>query len=101
MNQPTLRVLMKPSGPNGAGITVLRMRDWLSGALEFQAICTKLGLLKMNNTGSDLGGRALALGDLIDAHIRLFLRNATIVFAVRCRFPDSPAVKLYKACCVL
>ncbi|CAN7347674.1 hypothetical protein LJR235_001919 [Pararhizobium sp. LjRoot235] len=49
MDQPTLRVRMKPSGPNGAGITVLRMRDWLSGALEFQAICTKLGLLKMNN----------------------------------------------------
>ena len=46
-----LRVRMKPRGPKGAGITALRTRDWLSGALEFQAICTKLGFEKMNSIG--------------------------------------------------
>jgi hypothetical protein len=51
MDQPMLRVRMKPRGPKGAGITALRTRDWLSGALEFQAICTKLGFEKMNSIG--------------------------------------------------
>lgn len=63
-DQPTLRVRMKPSGPNGAGITALRTRDWLSGALEFQAICTKLGFEKINSIGvRTLGAERQSLRD--------------------------------------
>jgi hypothetical protein len=51
MDQPMLRVRMKPSGPNGADITTLRSRDWFAGTTEFHAIWTKFGLLKMNNIG--------------------------------------------------
>ena len=46
-DQPTFDVRMTPSGPKGTSTKRLRTRDWLFGTLEFQAIWTKLGLLKM------------------------------------------------------
>jgi hypothetical protein len=56
-DQPMLRVRIKPSGPIGASMTVLRTRDWFWGTTPFQAICTKLGLLKMNSMGLVLKSR--------------------------------------------
>ncbi|MBB5534931.1 hypothetical protein GGD55_001614 [Rhizobium giardinii] len=42
----------------------MRTRDWLSGALEFQAICTKLGFEKINSIGvRTLGAERQSLRD--------------------------------------
>lgn len=53
--QPTFRVRTRLRGPSGASSKTLRTRDWRPGARPFHAICTKLGLLKMNSIDFVLG----------------------------------------------
>ena len=93
-DQPTLRVRMKPSGPNGASMTTLRTRDWLCGTMPFQAICTKFGLLKMNSMVFVLKIRSHAprLSDGMD--IGASRGKVTIVHGAKCRKMNSKSAML-------
>lgn len=83
-DQPTLRVRMKPSGPNGASMTTLRTRDWLWGhAVPGDLYEVRLAEDEQHGLCPKIRSHAPRLSDGVD--IGVIRPKVTIVHGAKCR----------------